>query len=44
MNGDEPVNLVHSETTPLVAGMCFLNEPGLYLPGKFGVWAEDFST
>ncbi|WP_033923385.1 M24 family metallopeptidase [Sphingomonas sp. 37zxx] len=37
----EPVNLVHGETTPLAAGMCFSNEPGLYLPGKFGVRIED---
>ncbi|PKP98092.1 MAG: peptidase [Alphaproteobacteria bacterium HGW-Alphaproteobacteria-13] len=37
----EPVNLVHGETTPLAAGMCFSNEPGLYLPGKFGIRLED---
>ena len=41
MDGHEPVNLVHGETTPLRAGMCFSNEPGLYLPGKFGVRLED---
>ena len=41
MNGHEPVNLVHGETTPLAAGMCFSNEPGLYLPGKFGIRLED---
>ena len=41
MDGHEPVNLVHGETTPLAAGMCFSNEPGLYLPGKFGVRVED---
>lgn len=41
MDGHEPVNLVHGETTPLDAGMCFSNEPGLYLPGKFGVRLED---
>ncbi|MCC2976747.1 Xaa-Pro peptidase family protein [Sphingomonas sp. PL-96] len=41
MDGHEPVNLVHGETTPLAAGMCFSNEPGLYLPGKFGVRLED---
>lgn len=41
MDGHEPVNLVHGEATPLVAGMCFSNEPGLYLPGKFGVRLED---
>lgn len=41
MEGHEPVNLVHGEATPLAAGMCFSNEPGLYLPGKFGVRLED---
>ncbi|MFV0623314.1 M24 family metallopeptidase [Sphingomonas sp. ac-8] len=41
MDGHEPVNLVHGETTPLAPGMCFSNEPGLYLPGKFGVRLED---
>jgi Xaa-Pro dipeptidase len=37
----EPVNLVHGETTPLAPGMCFSDEPGIYLPGKFGVRLED---
>jgi Xaa-Pro aminopeptidase len=41
MDGHEPVNLVRGETTRLAAGMCFSNEPGLYLPGKFGVRLED---
>lgn len=41
MDGHEPVNLVHNETTPLAAGMCFSDEPGLYLPGQFGVRLED---
>lgn len=41
MDGHEPVNLVHGEATPLTAGMCFSNEPGLYLPGKFGIRIED---
>lgn len=41
MDGHEPVNLVHLETTPLDVGMCFSNEPGIYLPGKFGVRLED---
>ena len=41
MDGHEPVNLVHGETTPLAAGMCFSNEPGIYLPGKFGIRLED---
>ncbi|MGH6614106.1 M24 family metallopeptidase [Sphingomonas sp.] len=41
MDGHEPVNLVRGEKTPLAPGMCFSNEPGLYLPGKFGVRLED---
>ena len=41
MEGHEPVNLVHGETTPLVPGMCFSNEPGIYIPGKWGVRLED---
>ncbi len=41
MEGHEPVNLVHGETTALAPGMCFSNEPGLYLPGSFGVRIED---
>ncbi|RVT89089.1 aminopeptidase P family protein [Sphingomonas crocodyli] len=41
MDGHEPVNLVHGEATPLGVGMCFSNEPGLYIPGAFGVRLED---
>ncbi len=41
MDGHEPVNLVRGETTRLAPGMCFSNEPGLYLPGHFGVRLED---
>ncbi|MFL6739064.1 MAG: M24 family metallopeptidase [Sphingomicrobium sp.] len=41
MEVHEPVNLVHGETTPLAVGMCFSNEPGIYIPGKFGVRLED---
>lgn len=41
MEGHEPVNLVHGETTILAEGMCFSNEPGIYLPGKYGVRLED---
>ena len=41
MEGHEPVNLVHGEMTPLAPGMCFSDEPGIYLPGKFGVRLED---
>ncbi len=41
MDGHEPVNFVHGETTPLAAGMCFSNEPGLYDFDAFGVRLED---
>lgn len=41
MDGHEPVNLVHGEATPLAEGMCFSNEPGLYIPGGFGIRLED---
>ena len=41
MDGHEPVNLVRGETTRLAPGMCFSDEPGLYLPGKFGIRLED---
>jgi Xaa-Pro dipeptidase len=41
MEGHEPINLVQGETTPLAPGMCFSDEPGIYLPGKFGVRLED---
>jgi Xaa-Pro dipeptidase len=41
LDGHEPVNFVRGETTKLAAGMCLSNEPGLYLPGQFGVRLED---
>jgi Xaa-Pro dipeptidase len=41
LDGHEPVNLVHGETTPLAPGMCFSNEPGIYIPGSFGIRLED---
>jgi Xaa-Pro dipeptidase len=41
MEVHEPIYLVHGEATPLAAGMCFSDEPGLYVPGKFGVRLED---
>lgn len=41
MDGHEPINLVRGEKTPLAAGMCFSNEPGLYMPGRYGVRLED---
>jgi len=41
MDGHEPAYLVHGDPTPLAAGMCFSDEPGIYIPGKFGVRLED---
>ncbi|MBV8688456.1 MAG: aminopeptidase P family protein [Alphaproteobacteria bacterium] len=41
LEGHEPVNLVHGETTPLAPGMCFSDEPGIYIPGRFGIRLED---
>ncbi len=41
MDVHEPVNFVQGETTRLAPGMCFSNEPGLYIPGEFGVRLED---
>lgn len=41
MDGHEPVNLVRGEETPLAPGMCFSNEPGIYIPGSFGIRLED---
>jgi Xaa-Pro dipeptidase len=33
--------LVRGNTIPLAPGMCFSDEPGIYLPGEFGVRLED---
>lgn len=41
MDGHEPVNFVHGESTPLAPGMCFSNEPGIYDFNTFGVRLED---
>jgi Xaa-Pro dipeptidase len=41
MDGHEPAYLVHGDTTPLQAGMCFSDEPGIYIPGEFGIRLED---
>ena len=41
MDGHESVNFVHGETTPLATGMCFSNEPGIYVFDEFGVRLED---
>jgi Xaa-Pro aminopeptidase len=41
MDGHEAPYLVRSDTTPLAAGMCFSDEPGLYIPEEFGIRLED---
>ncbi|WP_044561632.1 Xaa-Pro peptidase family protein [Azospirillum sp. B4] len=41
LDGHESPYLVLSDTTPLEAGMCFSDEPGLYIPGEFGIRLED---
>ncbi len=33
--------LVQGNTLPLAPGMCFSDEPGIYIPGEFGVRLED---
>jgi Xaa-Pro dipeptidase len=41
LDGHEPPYLVHGDATPLEPGMCFSDEPGLYIPGEFGIRLED---
>ena len=41
LDGHEPPYLVLSDETPLEPGMCFSDEPGLYIPGEFGIRLED---
>ncbi|MFC8711287.1 aminopeptidase P family protein [Streptomyces sp. NPDC057197] len=40
----EPPYMIEGERQPLVPGMCFSVEPGIYLPGRFGVRIEDIVT
>ncbi|BBH67320.1 dipeptidase [Actinoplanes sp. OR16] len=40
----EPPYMVEGEKRPLVPGMAFSIEPGIYLPGRFGVRIEDIVT
>ncbi|GGZ10936.1 aminopeptidase P family protein [Streptomyces nitrosporeus] len=40
----EPPYMIEGEEQPLVEGMCFSVEPGIYLPGRFGVRIEDIVT
>ena len=41
MEVHEAPYLVRNDTTPLEAGMCFSDEPGIYVPGEFGIRLED---
>jgi Xaa-Pro dipeptidase len=41
MDVHEAPYLVRNDTTPLAAGMCFSDEPGIYVPGQFGIRLED---
>ncbi|WP_121119174.1 M24 family metallopeptidase [Croceibacterium ferulae] len=41
LDGHEPVHLVRGEQTRLAPGMCFSNEPGIYIPEQFGIRLED---
>ncbi|MFF4490437.1 M24 family metallopeptidase [Streptomyces sp. NPDC001544] len=40
----EPPYMIEGEEQLLVPGMCFSVEPGVYLPGRFGVRIEDIVT
>ncbi|MFB8265553.1 M24 family metallopeptidase [Streptomyces sp. NPDC055955] len=40
----EPPYMIEGEEQTLVPGMCFSVEPGIYLPGRFGVRIEDIVT
>lgn len=41
MDGHEPIYVVEGNATPLVEGCVFTIEPGIYMPGRFGVRIED---
>ncbi len=41
LDGHEDAYLVHGDATPLEPGMCFSDEPGIYIPGAFGIRLED---
>ncbi|MEV6792060.1 aminopeptidase P family protein [Streptomyces sp. NPDC051320] len=40
----EPPYMIEGEEQLLMPGMCFSVEPGIYLPGRFGVRIEDIVT
>lgn len=41
LSGHEPPSVTHTNEMPLEAGMAFSVEPGIYLPGEFGVRLEE---
>lgn len=41
MDGHEWTYLRRGNKTPIEAGMCFSDEPGIYIPGEFGIRLED---
>jgi Xaa-Pro dipeptidase len=44
MDGHEWSYIVRGNSTKLRPGMCFTNEPGVYLPGEMGIRHEDVMT
>jgi Xaa-Pro dipeptidase len=44
MDGHEWTYLVKGNTTKLRPGMCFSDEPGVYIPGEMGIRHEDIIT
>jgi Xaa-Pro aminopeptidase len=40
----EPPYIVEGNAQTLQPGMCFSDEPGIYLPGRFGVRIENILT
>jgi Xaa-Pro dipeptidase len=41
MDGHEHTYFVRGNTTKLAPGMCFSDEPGIYIPGELGIRHED---
>ena len=41
LEGHEWPYLVRGNAVPLATGMCFSDEPGIYIPGEFGIRLED---
>jgi Xaa-Pro aminopeptidase len=41
LDGHEEPYLIEGNRLPLAAGMVFSDEPGVYLPGRFGIRVED---